>query len=223
MTAGDEEDYLLLSGLQHFAFCPRQWALIHIENQWHENKLTAEGVILHEKVHDDDFSEKRGDVLTLRSLRVVSHVLGVTGMCDAVEFNRAQEGAVLHGRKGQWLPFPVEYKRGKPKSHRADELQLCCQAMCLEEMLSCAIPRGALFYFGDRHRTEVIFDHELRSLVLSMIVEMHALFNRGYTPKVKRTSACKSCSLVEQCLPALFQQETTSGYFRRRMEESNKI
>lgn len=219
----DEDDYLQISGLQHYVFCPRQWALIHIENQWAENVLTAEGRILHENVHNDRFSEKRGVVLTLRGLRVVSHKLGVTGMCDVVEFTQSDEGAVLQGREGQWLPFPVEYKRGKPKEHQADEIQLCCQAMCLEEMLSCRISGGALFYFGDRHRIAVDFSDELRSSVMSLISTMQSLFNRGYTPRAKTTKSCKNCSLSDICMPELMRRETPEAYFNRMIKEAGGL
>ena len=141
-----EEDYLQLSGLQHFVFCRRQWALIHIEGQWAENYRTVDGHLMHERVHDQEFRESRGDCLTVRGLAIHSTELGVSGQCDAVEFRRAPAGIALQNREGLWLPYPVEYKRGKPKKHSADELQLCAQAMCLEEMLCCAVPEGALYY-----------------------------------------------------------------------------
>ena len=134
-----EEDYLLLSGIQHFAFCRRQWALIHIENQWAENERTVDGIIMHEKAHSGDV-ESRGDVVIMRALRVFSATLGASGECDMVEFNRNADGISLNGHDGLWQPYPVEYKRGKPKEHNADEMQLCAQAMCLEEMLCCTIP-----------------------------------------------------------------------------------
>ena len=128
-----EDEMLQLSGLQHFAFCRRQWALIHIEDLWVDNFYTTDGSMFHRKAHDETFREKRGNILTLRGLFVSSHSLGLTGKCDIVEFHRAQDGIPLHGEDGLWLPFPIEYKRGKPKEHQADELQLCAQAMCLEE------------------------------------------------------------------------------------------
>ena len=132
-----EEDYIQLSGLQHFVFCRRQWALIHIEQQWAENYWTVDGDILHEKAHDPEKRERRGDLLITRGMPIHSPTLGVSGQCDVVEFRRDDYGAALRGEEGLWVPFPVEYKRGKPKEHQADELQLCAQAMCLEEMLSC--------------------------------------------------------------------------------------
>ena len=140
------EDLLPLSGLQHFAFCRRQWALIHLEQQWQENLRTVEGGLLHRRAHDEAARERRSDTLILRGLQVVSHQLGLSGQCDVVEFHATPKGVPLQGEEGLWQPYPVEYKRGKPKSHQADELQLCAQAMCLEEMLCCSIPEGALFY-----------------------------------------------------------------------------
>lgn len=142
MSGYCEEDFLQLSGLQHFAFCRRQWALIHIEQQWKENLRTVEGDLFHRRAHDDQARERRGDVLILRGLSVASPTLGISGTCDVVEFRADPGGVPLQGEEGLWVPFPIEYKRGAPKSHRADELQLCAQAMCLEEMLCCAVPEG---------------------------------------------------------------------------------
>ena len=139
-----EEDFLQLSGLQHFKFCRRQWALIHIENQWAENLRTTDGAILHERAHDGNFAESRGDLLVTRDMRVFSPTLGVSGACDVLEFRRGSTGIPLKGRDGLWQPYPVEYKRGRPKEDSCDELQLCGQAICLEEMLCCEIPAGAL-------------------------------------------------------------------------------
>ena len=150
-----EEDYLPLSGLQHFVFCRRQWALIHIEQQWAENYWTVDGDILHEKAHDPEKRERRGDLLITRGMPIHSPTLGVSGQCDVVEFRRDDYGTALRGEEGLWVPFPVEYKRGKPKEHQADELQLCAQALCLEEMLCCPVPAGALFYGASSHLEQV--------------------------------------------------------------------
>lgn len=147
-----EESFLRLSGLQHFKFCRRQWALIHIENQWAENYRTTDGAILHERAHDKDLTECRGDLLITRDMRIFSKNLGVSGACDVVEFHSGSTGIPLDGRCGLWQPYPVEYKRGRPKQDTADALQLCGQAMCLEEMLCCEIPVGALYYGETRHR-----------------------------------------------------------------------
>lgn len=144
-----EEDFLQLSGLQHFKFCRRQWALIYIENQWAENFRTTDGAILHENAHNGGFTESRGDLLVTRDMRIFSRTVGVSGACDVLEFHRGKTGIPLKGREGLWQPYPVEYKRGQPKENTADALQLCGQAMCLEEMLCCEIPRGALWLQAD--------------------------------------------------------------------------
>ena len=179
MTTYRDEDLLPLSGLQHFAFCRRQWALIHVENQWQENLRTVEGHLLHQRAHDEAMRERRGDTLILRGLSVVSYYLGLSGKCDVVEFHLNPEGVSLRGEEGLWLPYPVEYKRGKPKGHQADELQLCAQAMCLEEMLCCMIPEGALFYGEPRRRSVVSFSPQLRQSVQSFSDEMHQYYHRG--------------------------------------------
>ena len=214
-----EEDYLLLSGIQHFAFCRRQWALIHIENQWAENERTVDGIIMHEKAHSGD-AESRGDVVIMRALRVFSATLGVSGECDVVEFNRNADGISLNGHDGLWQPYPVEYKRGKPKDGDADALQLCGQAMCLEHMLCCDIPEGALYYGEIRRRERVAFTPALRSQVKELLLQMHELYRRGYTPKVKPTRSCSACSLKELCLPKLMKSRAVSAYLRAAMEES---
>ncbi len=213
-----EEGYLQLSGLQHFAFCRRQWALIHIEQQWRENLRTVEGDLLHRRAHDEQARERRGDTLILRGLSVFSPTLRISGKCDVVEFYADPNGVPLHGEEGLWAPFPVEYKRGAPKAHQADELQLCAQAMCLEEILCCTIPEGALFYGETRRRTAVCFTQELRELVGTMLEEMHRLYARGHTPKVKPAKGCSACSLKELCLPALMKEKAADRYLRQAME-----
>ena len=213
-----EEDYLPLSGIQHFAFCRRQWALIHIENQWAENERTVDGTIMHEKAHSGDV-ESRGDVVIMRALRVFSATLGVSGECDVVEFHRNADGISLNGHDGLWQPYPVEYKRGKPKEHNADEMQLCAQAMCLEEMLCCTIPCGALFYGEPRRRTEVEFTPELRRAVEDSLNEMHDYYKRGYTPKAKPRKGCSACSLKEICLPKMVQRKSVAAYVEGALNE----
>lgn len=214
-----EDDYLQLSGLQHFAFCRRQWALIHIENQWTENCRTVDGHLMHERVHDQKFQESRGDCLTVRGPAIHSAVLGVSGQCDAVEFHRDSAGIPLQNRGGRWRPYPVEYKRGKPKEHNADELQLCAQAMCLEEMLCCVVPEGALYYGEPRRRTVVTFTSELHGQVRDSLTEMHELYQRHYTPKVKPSKACNACSLKTLCLPKLMSRKKVADYLAVNLEE----
>lgn len=213
-----EDSFLQLSGLQHFVFCRRQWALIHVEQQWAENYRTVDGDIMHRNAHDSGV-ESRGDLLIARGIRVFSNTLGISGTCDVVEFHRDSNGIHLHGRDGQWQPFPVEYKRGKPKEHQADELQLCAQAMCLEEMLCCSIPKGALFYGEPRRRTVVEFTSELRQTVQENLAEMHDYYARGYTPKVKPRKGCNACSLKELCLPKLMKKKSVTAYLGGAAEE----
>lgn len=203
-------DLLPLSGLQHFQFCRRQWALIHVEQQWKENLLTVEGKLLHKRVDNPFFSEVRKDVIISRSMPISSYRLGLTGICDVVEFVPSDQGATLHGFTGKYLPYPIEYKRGTQKSDKSDEVQLCAQALCLEEMLSVHIPFGYFYYGENRRRYQVELDVELRSYVEKISKEMHLYFSKGYTPKVKPSKACQSCSLIDICLPVL-QENVTSA------------
>ena len=201
--AYNEEEYLQLSGIQHFRFCRRQWALIHIENLWAENARTVGGEIMHERAHDSGVREKRSDLIITRSLSVSSPTLGVSGACDVVEFRRSDGGISLPNESGLFLPFPVEYKHGSPRGDNANELQLCGQAMCLEEMLCCDVRVGALFFWEIRRRVEVEFSPGLRNEVREPLKEMHELYRRGRTPKVKPTKSCNACSLEKLCLPKL--------------------
>ena len=157
-----EEDYLSLSGIQHFMFCRRQWALIHIEQQWEDNLRTVEGHLMHRTAHDSMKTETRGDIIITRGLPVFSKELGVYGVCDVVEFHRAEDGITLFGREGRYLPCPIEYKKGRPKENDMDRLQLATQAMCLEEMLCCTVKSAHLYYGETRHRVEVPITSEIR-------------------------------------------------------------
>jgi len=215
-----EDDYLMLSGLQHFVFCRRQWALIHIENLWEENLRTVEGNLMHEKAHDSSFRESRGDLYILRDVSIHSTVLGVSGKCDVLEYHRKKTGIPLPGKEGLWQPYPVEYKKGEPKENPADRLQLCGQAMCLEEMLCCDIPEGSLFYGETRRREIVEFTDEMRRTVREYLTEMHDYYKRGYTPKVKPSKSCNACSLKELCLPKLFRQTSVKKYIAAVLEET---
>ena len=215
-----EEEYLQLSGLQHFSFCRRQWALIHIEQQWAENLRTVDGRVLHEKAHDAATREKRGDLIVTRDMRVHSPTLGISGSCDVVEFQRGETGIPLSGQEGLWQPYPVEYKRGVPKLNEADRLQLCAQAMCLEEMLCCDIPEGAVFYGEIRRREVVDLDSGLRERVKDLLAQMHDIYSRGCTPKVKPAKSCNACSLKELCLPKLMKKRSAVEYLRKNMEDS---
>ncbi|NNN05080.1 MAG: CRISPR-associated protein Cas4 [Elusimicrobia bacterium] len=202
-----EADCLPLSALQHLAFCERQCALIHIEGLWAENSFTVEGQHLHEKV-DSQGSDSRGSVRTARGLPLRCLRLGLVGKADAVEFHRiesapavAVRGIRLEDVEGLWLPFPVEYKRGKPKRDRRDEVQLCGQALCLEEMLQTSIPEGALFYGQTRRREPVTFDADLRRETEEVAQRLHRLIASGITPRAAREPKCDNCSLLDLCLP----------------------
>ena len=214
-----ERGILMLSGLQHFAYCRRQWALIHVEQQWQENLHTAEGQVFHRRAHDEEQTEVRGDTIIVRGMRVQSERLGISGICDVVEFTRSPDGIALAGREGRYQVHPVEYKKGAPKEHQADELQLCAQAMCLEEMLLCRIDEGSLFYGEPRRRTRVTFSPELRAQAKQMLGEMHQLDERGHTPRVKRHKGCSACSLKEICLPGMDRVPAASAYLRAHVQE----
>jgi len=190
-----ESDFLALSALQHFLYCPRQCALIHLGQVWSENRFTSEGRVLHERAHEGD-DESRPGVRITRGLPVASTRLRVSGICDIVEFHA--DGTVI----------PVEYKRGKPKSHRADEIQLCAQAICLEEMLSVAMTFGFLFYGKRKRRTRVPFDSELRDLVARMANELHSMMDSRQTPPaVYAKRKCDACSLIDECQPHAFDRK----------------
>nr|WP_320116788.1 CRISPR-associated protein Cas4 [uncultured Desulfuromonas sp.] len=184
----DESDYIMLSALQHYMFCPRQCALIHVEQLWAENRYTAEGQVLHERV-DSHEKTKIGGVRIVRTLPIRSSRLGLSGQADVVEFHA--DGTVL----------PVEYKRGRPKKDQCDEVQLCAQALCLEEMLSVDIAEGALFYGQKRRRKAVVFDPALRELTLSIAQQVHDLIARQHTPPAVYSKKCDQCSLLHLCLP----------------------
>lgn len=205
--AAEEDALVPISALQHYLFCPRQCALIHVERLWREDAATMEGRILHEAV-DAGLGESRVAVRIARGVALRSFALGVAGRADVVEF-----------RGGQ--PFPVEYKRGKPKTHRADEVQLCAQALCLEEMLGCSVPEGALFYGEKRRRHPVIFDDELRALTASVARAVQAMITADLVPAAKRMPACRKCSLEPLCRPAQFERPpSVEAWLAARLERS---
>lgn len=216
-----EEDYLFISGIQHFKFCRRQWALIHVEQQWEENVHTVIGELMHKKAHDPYLTEKRKDTIIVRALPVVSKEMGITGECDVVEFRRCEDGVRLHGHRGLYSIYPVEYKKGKPKTDEKDQLQLAAQAMCLEEMFSTKIKEGALFYVETKRREIIHITDELRIEVRDMFQEMHHYFSRHYTPKVKTSKSCSSCSLKEICLPKLSKTVSVGTYMKRMLQEED--
>ena len=209
-----EDEYLLLSGIQHFVFCRRQWALIHIEQQWEENYRTADGQVMHRNVHDADFHEKRGDTVITRSMAVSSARLGISGECDVVEFHKDDNGIQLFGMEGRYTVIPIEYKRGSPKENDSDIMQLAAQAMCLEEMLCCTIDTAYIYYGETHRRTKIVIDDALRDRTEKALTEMHEFYRKRYTPKVRRTKACNACSLKNICLPVLCKNKSAKDYIK---------
>ncbi len=208
MTEGNVADYLPLSGLQHLVFCERQAALIHVERVWLDNVLTVTGEHHHAAVHERaPRRERRGNLIIARGLELRSERLGVVGVADVVEFHRVERAGPtatrLPGACGWWRPVPVEYKRGRPKPHRADEVQLCAQAMCIEEMLGVSVLEGALSYGKTHRRLAVSFDASLRALCVDASRRFHEIVASGITPPPVRTPACGACSLEPVCEPRL--------------------
>lgn len=230
-----EDQLLMLSALQHLMFCERQCALIHIEQLWKDNVLTLEGSHMHRKVDETGpRREKRGDLVISRGPPLRSFELGLSGRADVVEFHRVIDPATvegpaadgmppavrLEGIKGWWRPFPVDHKRGKPKADRCDEVQLCAQSLCLEEMLGGVVPEGALFYGKNQRRLEVVFDEALRELTVDSARRLHELIDSGRTPRAVKEPKCKNCSLVELCLPETMNQGRSAKAYLRRMIET---
>ena len=190
-----------------------------MERQWAENARTAEGQVFHETAHHGPESEARGNLLILRGLRVASPTLRLGGICDVVELHRSPSGVFLAGREGLWLPYPVEYKKGSDQTKESDEVQLCGQALCLEEMLCCQIPEGSLFYGETRRRTRVAFDGTLRQRTLDLLHELLGYMDRGYTPGAKLHKGCNACSLRDICLPKLSRAPSVADYIHDRAGE----
>lgn len=217
-----EDEMLMLSGIQHFMFCPRQWALIHIEQQWEENKLTVEGQILHKNVDNPFYRQKNGNVVTLRSLQVSSKVLGLYGITDAVELIPVDspEDAITHNRyKGFWKPYPVEYKRGHCKPDERDEVQLAAQAMCLEEMYNISIPYGAIYYNEEKHREIIDISDTLKNITKQCAEVMHKIFKSGILPQAIYAHHCLNCSLKNICLPEINNCMQATTYLKQNLYE----
>lgn len=211
-----EDDMLPLSGIQHFRFCPRQWALIHIERQWDDNRLTAEGQAMHQHVDDPTYRQREEGHIVLRALHISSPTLGLYGTADAVELHEADNddcNTITHPSfPGRWRPVPVEYKHGRPKQGEEDNVQLVAQAMCLEEMHHIHIPTGAIFYGETRHRLTVQFTTELRHTAEQCAVAMHQLFSRAVLPNASKMPKCRSCSLLNICMPNKRGQQSAATY-----------
>ena len=198
-----ENDYLMLSGIQHFQFCKRQWSLIHIEQQWSDNEATAHGQILHKKADDPFIKEKRNDVIISRAIHVSSKELGLYGILDVVEFHKDESGIELNGRSGKWLPIIVEYKRGKDKKDIYDIVQLVAQVICLEETLECTIEYSYLYYHRINQKKRIEITPELRKEVVSLASQMHEYYEQKVVPKAEYFKNCQLCSLVDICMPRL--------------------
>lgn len=214
-----DEQLLSISGIQHFVFCRRQWALIHIEQQWEENLLTVSGNIMHKNAHDNASSEKRNDIIVSRGMPILSRELGLTGVCDVVEFHKSDDGAIINGYDGLYKIVPVEYKHGEPKETDADILQVAAQAVCLEDMFCTKVEELNIFYGKTRHRLEVSFDNEIRERLKSIVNEMHALYDRKHTPTVRKSKQCNACSLIQICLPKLSKSDSVENYIRKSIKE----
>ncbi|SKA78261.1 CRISPR-associated exonuclease, Cas4 family [Caloramator quimbayensis] len=218
----NEDELLALSGIQHIAFCERQWALIHIERQWADNLRTVEGQHLHNKVNNPFIFETRGNEVIARSVSIVSYRLGLYGIADIVEFEKTEnkENAIkIPHKNGYYIPYPVEYKRGKEKIDDRDEVQLCAQAICLEEMFNIKINKAYIYYGETRHRTEVVLNDNLRDRVEELSQKMHDLFKKGITPKAEKKKGCKLCSLIDICMPNLNEKKLkVSEYIQRAID-----
>ena len=217
-----EDDMLMLSGIQHYAFCPRQWALIHIEQQWNENLLTTEGRIMHQHVDDPFYRQKQGDTLCLRAVSIASKTLGLYGVADLIELHPCDtpdNAITLSAYPGYWRPFPVEYKHGKPKHSDIDAVQLAAQAICLEEQWGIHIPDGAIYYGMTRRREDITFTPELRERVETYVAEMHQLFEQHHIPCAAARPYCQSCSLIGLCMPETAQPHSATDYIKRQLYE----
>lgn len=210
----------MLSGIQHYAFCPRQWALIHVEQQWNENKLTTEGKLLHKNVDDPFYRQKIGENICLRSVSLASKELGLYGISDIVELHPSFscQNTITHpDYPGYWSPYPIEYKRGKPKQSIIDEVQLTAQAICLEEMYGIKIIEGAIFYGETRRRQTVLFTEDLRASVRSCAQGMHKLMADSFTPSAVKRPFCASCSLKDICMPETASKKYVSLYLKHNL------
>ena len=218
----NDDDMLMLSGIQHFRFCPRQWALIHIDQQWEDNVLTMEGHLQHKRVDDPFYRQKCGDYISLRSVSIASHQLGLYGVSDVIELHPTEDesNSIKHPKyPGLWLPYPVEYKHGRPKRDEIDEVQLAAQAMCIEEQYGINIPLGAFFYAEIRQRLEIEINESLRNTVKECARKMHEVLSSGLIPPVKQGKHCKKCSLMDICLPQLSECTKVSYYLNKYLYE----
>ena len=221
-----DDDLLMLSGIQHIAFCERQYALAYMEMQWLENVLTIKGHHFHERVDDPFIVDIRGNTITWRSLSIISYRLGLYGKADMIELveagNEVENAIEIYDKKGRWRPVPVEFKKGRPKEDVCDEVQLCAQAICLEEMYRISIQQGYLYYGETKHRHKVELNGMLREQVETYAKKMHEIFNSGITPRADYKPHCKSCSLTSLCLPkSMGDHHSGSEYLRTIFDNCN--
>ena len=212
----------MLSGIQHFVFCPRQWALIHIEQVWSDNRLTMEGQLLHQQADDPFYRQKNGECVSLRSVSIASKILGLYGFTDVVELRPSDSvtNCIQHlSYPGFWKPFPIEYKRGHSKPDERDEVQLAAQIICLEEMHNIKIDKGYLFYWESRRREEVLINDALRQLTKQYADEMHSVFKTGVVPKAEKSRKCYNCSLLDICLPDTKNKLLVTNYLKKNLYE----
>jgi CRISPR-associated exonuclease Cas4 len=215
-TRYTDDELLSLSGIQHFCFCKRQWALIHVEQQWQDNLRTQEGHFVHERVDDPFLNESRGDVFISRAFPLVSYSLGLTGIADVIEYTRSDAGIPIPNHDGRWTMKPVEYKRGKPKIDERDEVQLCAQVMCLEEMFGMRIDEADFYYNEIRRRQSIPITAGLRNLVRSLADEMHTVFRKSITPEAESGKNCSQCSLIDVCVPKLTKKRASVDNYLRK-------
>ena len=223
-----DEDLLPISGLQHLMFCERQWALIHMEMEWDENVRTVEGKQLHEFVHEQG-TNVRGGVRMVRGLRLRSLRLGLYGVADLVEFHASGDGDALNGAKldgaklpglsGRWCLYTVEYKRGLKRYDRADETQLCAQALCLEEMLNVVVTKGAIYYGQPRRRSEIDLSLDLREEVARLCSRARELYDARQIPPPRVGRHCSNCSLENICMPNLAVKDKSTKYVANLLKE----
>lgn len=215
-----DDDMLMLSGIQHFVFCPRQWALIDIEQSWEDNYYSTQGTLLHKNVDNPEYRAKNNDSIMLRHVSLVSRTLGLYGFSDVVELvPTSDEKNSISCKKysGRFLPVPVEYKRGKPKQDLCDIMQLVCQVICLEQMHSIRLDKAALFYWETRHRYEIEVSDELRAHAYALSKQMHEIAKKGVLPKALRSPKCRNCSLVNICMPEINDKTDVKEYLKHNL------
>lgn len=219
-----EDELLMLSGIQHFLFCKKQWALIHVDQLWEENVRTFKGRNMHNRADDPFATESRGSIIISRSIPVVSFNLGLYGITDVVEFVRSNEGIELPNAKGRFQPYPIEYKVGEPKDNEVDKVQLCAQAICLEEMMDITIEQAYIYYGKTRRRVEVLLDESIRLMTIDLAKQMHIAMNQDKRFKGEYSKKCRACSLYELCRPSNSKTKSSvDDYIKKALESTGEI